>query len=213
MHQMDSDEIKAAGARRRRQKRILAAFGEIAPVYLSGVRGNRITPDNFASLQQYLDEKIAINGGRDRRRAVLLAVHDMKEKIEAPALLRNVTKARLMSLRMQPIPKLESYSDVATALLRMEAVMRESASQSPQGIETQSLLYLYGIAQLTEYRQRLNASLTAATASAKSLSDMAGAYSARVLLQVRKAAAWAATVSRNAWRAPAVRQTVSLPST
>ena len=109
-------------ARRSFQVNLLSAFDEIAQTFLKAARAKGHT-----SLQRYLDGKIAIGGEYLTRRAILLAIHDMKENLEAPLALQEKAVVELKSLRVQPAPQLKLYRDIATALLRMEVVIRSVA--------------------------------------------------------------------------------------
>lgn len=111
------------------QESLILAFEEIAQTFLL------TAPVEKQALQEYLDGSIEINGIRYRRRTVLLAVHDMKEELEASAGLQSKTLAHLVSLKVKPIPRLKSCRDVATAILRMEMVIR---SLKPAGAEKQT---------------------------------------------------------------------------
>jgi len=81
-----------------------------------------------------------VDGAFCRRRTVLLATHDMKEEREAPAALQKNALAKLESLDIKPIPPLRFYRDIATALLRMEVVIRLEAMQAL--VETTNVLGL-----------------------------------------------------------------------
>ena len=104
------------------QVNLLSAFDEIAQTFLKVAQGKVHT-----SLQRYLDGKVAIGGDCFSRRAILLAIHDMKDDLEAPLALREEASLELRSLRVQPAPQLKLYRDIATALLRMEVVIRSVA--------------------------------------------------------------------------------------
>ena len=71
-----------------------------------------------------------------RNRAILLAIHDMKEDLEAPLALQKGALAELMSLKVRPAPQLKLYRDIATAILRMEVVIRSTAMQAMKNGET-----------------------------------------------------------------------------
>jgi hypothetical protein len=212
---MGSDETPAAAeARRRLEASILAAFNEIAQTYLNAMRDKRVTLEVFASLQKYLDGGVAIHGARCRRRGILLAVHDMKEKTEAPAPLQSAAKDQFMSLKMLPLPELKHCSDVATAILRIEAVARQSASRTPEPEETPPLPVLAANVQTSDYVQRFGAALAAVALSAKAwgaVSCERFAAVSRPLLPM--AASLAAQVRNLTLRAPAGHHTISLPST
>lgn len=121
--------VTSCETRSRHQESLISAFEEIAQTFLL------TAPVEKESLQAYLDGSIEINGIRYRRRTVLLAVHDMKDELEAPAALQSKTLAQLISLKVQPIPRLKSRRDIATAILRMEVVIR---SLKPAGAEKQT---------------------------------------------------------------------------
>jgi hypothetical protein len=114
--------VAVAEARRPFQVRLLSAFDEIAQTFLKAARGRAHT-----SLQSYLDGVVAIGGACFTRRAILLAIHDMKEELAAPLALQEGALAELLSLKVWPAPELRLYRDIATALLRMEVVIRFQA--------------------------------------------------------------------------------------
>jgi hypothetical protein len=94
---------------------------------VSGERGNGKV---FTFLQDYLDGSVLINGAYCSRRAVLLAVHDMKDKQEAPPALQSKTLSKLDLLNVRPVPQVIFHDDIATAILRMEVVIRLEAMQA-----------------------------------------------------------------------------------
>ena len=94
---------------------------------MSGERGNGKV---FTSLQDYLDGSVLINGAYCRRRTVLLTIHDMKEELEAPPALQSKTLSKLELLHLRPVPQVTYYEDIATAILRMEVVIRLEAMQA-----------------------------------------------------------------------------------
>ena len=109
-------------ARHSFQVNLLSAFDEIAQEFLKAAHGNVHT-----SLQRYLDGRVAIGSAYYTRRAILLAIHDMKENLEAPLALQEKAFFELKSLKVWPTPQLKLYRDIATALLRMEVVIRSVA--------------------------------------------------------------------------------------
>lgn len=123
---MNTTYVAAAATEVRRnfEVSLLPAFDEIAETYLKALHRS-----GYATLQRYLDSRVAIGGVYYRRRAVLLAVHDMKEDVEAPAALQEKADAELKWLQMQPKPKLNLYRDIATAILRMEVMIRSRATR------------------------------------------------------------------------------------
>lgn len=109
------------------QASLLPVFDAIALASLDAVRSKRGKHECLACLQSYLDGMVEISGARRTRRSILLAIHDMKEDRETPLSLQNKTRAQLTGLKVHPMPQLKYYRDMATALLRMEVVVRLSA--------------------------------------------------------------------------------------
>ena len=116
----EKESMTDAGGRRRLQSSLLSKFEEIAQTFLNMLTGERGNGKIFTSLQDYLDGSELIDGAYCRRRTVLLATHDMKEELEAPAALQSKTL----------VPQVRLYRDIATALLRMEVVIRLEAMQA-----------------------------------------------------------------------------------
>ena len=116
--------------RRRRQLSLLSIFEEIAQTFLNSVSGERGNGTVFTSLQEYLDGSILIDNAYCRRRTVLLTIHDLKEELEAPPTLQSKTLAKLELLHVRPLPQVAFYQDIATAILRMEVVIRLEAMQA-----------------------------------------------------------------------------------
>ena len=122
--------VTEAEGRCRLQSGLLSKFEEIAQTFLTTASGERGNGKVFASLQDYLDGSEMIDGAYCRRRTVLLAIHDMKDEQEAPPLLQSKTLANLESLSIRPLPQVKYYRDIATAILRMEVVIRLEAMQA-----------------------------------------------------------------------------------
>ena len=76
-------DFAVAEARRPFQVSLLSAFDEIAQTFLKAARGSAHT-----SLQSYLDGRVAIGNAYFTRRAILLAIYDMKEDLDAPLALQ-----------------------------------------------------------------------------------------------------------------------------
>lgn len=112
-------------SRRPFQGSLLSAFDKIAQTFLGSAHGKV-----HSSLQRYLDGGVAIGGAHFTRRAILLAIHDMKEDLEAPRALQERALAELLSLKVRPAAELRLYRDIATALLRMEVVIRATAHET-----------------------------------------------------------------------------------
>ena len=108
---------------------LLSAFDEIAQTFLGTGHGKV-----HNSLQKYLDGGVAIGGSYFTRRAILLAIHDMKDELEAPPALQERVLAQLASLRVRPTPMLRFYRDIATALLRMEVVIRFQSRKNDDAV-------------------------------------------------------------------------------
>ena len=60
----------------------------------------------------------------------------MKDNLKAPLALQETALAELLSLKVRPTPELGLYRDIATALLRIEVVLRSTALQSVENGET-----------------------------------------------------------------------------
>ena len=128
---MNDKEVLTEAEELRRQSSLLSTFEEIAQTFLSSVSGERGNGKVFTFLQDYLDGSVLINGAYCNRRTVLLAVHDMKDKQEAPPALQSKTLSKLDLLNVRPVPQVIFYDDIATAILRMEVVIRLEAMQAP----------------------------------------------------------------------------------
>jgi len=126
----DKEVLTEDEEQRGRQSSLLSKFEEIAQTFLSLVSGERGNGKAFTSLQDYLDGSILIKGAYCRRRTVLLAIHDMKEELEAPPALQSKTLSKLDLLHLRPVPQVTCYRDIATAILRMEVVIRLEAMQA-----------------------------------------------------------------------------------
>ena len=127
---MDEKEVLTEFEENCRQSSLLSTFEEIAQTFLSSVSGKRGNGKIFASLQDYLDASVLMNGAYCRRRTVLLAIHDLKDELEAPSALQSKTLAKLELLHVRPVPRMKFYQDIATAILRMEVVIRLEAMQA-----------------------------------------------------------------------------------
>ena len=128
---MNNANVAAAETPHRFQTSLLQAFDEVAQALLTAP--HKI---EYVSLQSYLDGSVAIGGGFFGRRAILLAIHDMKEDMEAPLALQKRALAEFESLKMRPAPSLKLYRDIATAILRMEVVKRSAVLQAREYGET-----------------------------------------------------------------------------
>jgi hypothetical protein len=117
--------VAVAEARRPVELGLLSTFDEIAHACLEQARGSA-----HPALQNYLDGWVAIGDASFTRRAILIAIHDMKEDLDAPVALQEGALAKLQSLKVRPAPELRLYRDLATALLRMEVVMRFRATKN-----------------------------------------------------------------------------------
>ena len=129
----DKMVLTEAEEERPRPSSLLSTFEEIAQTFLSLVSGERGNGKDFISLQDYLDSSILINGAYCTRRTVLLAIHDMKEELEAPPTLGSMTLSKLALWNVRPLPQVTFYRDIATAILRMEVVIRLEAMQALVG--------------------------------------------------------------------------------
>ncbi len=126
----DNEVTTAAEEPRRLRSSLHSKFEEIAQTFLNMLSSERGNGKDFALLQDYLDGSVLVNGAYCRRRTVLLAIHDVKEEQEAPLTLQNNTLVKLEALNIRPMPAAKFYRDVATAILRMEVVVRLEAMQA-----------------------------------------------------------------------------------
>jgi hypothetical protein len=151
--------------RRHVQESLLPVFDEIAQTCVKIAQGRRGAGNPFSSLQSYLDGRIIVGDVSYQRRSLLLAVHDMAQDKEAPLALRRKALAQLIALQMNPIPKLTLYRDVATAILRMEVVMRLSAAQAPKERKREPILASASLSYWEDLRQWGQSSADAMSAS------------------------------------------------
>jgi len=56
----------------------------------------------------------------------------MNDNLKAPLALQETALVELLSLKVRPTPELKLYRDIATALLRMEVVLRSTAQQATE---------------------------------------------------------------------------------
>ena len=126
---MNDKEVLTEAEELRRQSSLLSTFEEIAQTFLSSVNGERENGKVFTFLQGYLDGSVLINGAYCNRRTVLLTIHDMNDEREAPPELQGKTLSKLELLNVRPLPQVTCYGDIATAILRMEVVIRLEAMQ------------------------------------------------------------------------------------
>ena len=147
--------------RRHVQASLLPDFDEIVQSCVKIAQSARGTGSAFSSLQSYLDGRSIAGGVSCQRRTVLLAVHDMIEDREAPLVLQRKALAQLILLQMHPVPKLTLYRDIATAILRMEAVMRQSAAQAPKEQQREPVLTPASLHHLEDLRQWIHSSAEA----------------------------------------------------
>ncbi len=116
---MGEDLVTAAEAR----QRIYAGplFDQIARGFLESVASHQ---EELSYCLNYLDDEVKIDGAWYPRRAVVLAMEDLKQQIDAPLTLQNEARAQMRLLKFNSIPELKLYRDIATAILRMDAALR-----------------------------------------------------------------------------------------
>ncbi len=194
MRPMNPNKIAMLEARRRWRASLLPAFDEIAQVCLSIVRGAGKSGKIFAELQSYLDSAITINGASYRRRSVVLAIHDMTDETEAPALFQSKTLAQFLRLKVYPIPQLKFYQDIATALLRIEVIMRLTAKQEIEKEVSKLALTPARVLHWQEARQWLHSSIETISIESKSFGQTV-ALGVRAGMLSRLAASFVARAS------------------
>ena len=142
-----------AEARRRLQASLLPMFDTIAETTLNALRSKGGKRESLACVQSYLDGVVEVSSARYTRRSILLAIHDMKEDRETPLRFRRRTLAQLNRLKVRPIPQLKCYRDLATALLRMEVVVRLSVMQAARDAESRPAFTVPCILSWQDIRQ------------------------------------------------------------
>ena len=138
---------------------LLPAFDEIVQSCVKIAQSVRGIGNAFSSLQSYLDGRVIAGGVSCQRRSVLLAVHDMAEDKAAPLALQRKALAQLIMLQMHPVPKLTLYRDIATAILRMEVVMRLSAAQAPKEQQHEPILIPANLPHWEDLREWVHSSV------------------------------------------------------
>ncbi len=127
---MDNNALRITPEERHRfQVRVLPMFDDIAQAFLHAVTGDGST-SKLSTPLDYLDGKVDIDGVLYRRRQIILAIHDMKDELEVPLALQSKVLAKCIFLKLRPIPHLRLYRDIATAILRIEMVIRWTATQA-----------------------------------------------------------------------------------
>ena len=104
----------------------LAIFESIAAGFLRALASRNETGDCAV----YLDGADTVDGASYRRRALVLAVEDLKQQIEAPAPLVSEASSVIELLKLNPAPELKLYPDIATAILRIDAVLQLARHQN-----------------------------------------------------------------------------------
>ena len=99
----------------------LDVFESIATGFLRALASRKETGD-LATCTVYLDGADTIDGTPYPRRAVVLAVEDLRQKIEAPPALVSEVSSVIELIKLTPVPELKLYPDIATAILRIDAV-------------------------------------------------------------------------------------------
>ncbi len=110
----------------------LPLFDEIAQVFLGTVTSRRGSGDLFACLD-YLDGAVVFDGASYKRRDVVLAVEDSEQQREAPLRLQSEACSIMRLLRLDPVPELKLYRDVATAILRIDAALHLTKMNKARG--------------------------------------------------------------------------------
>ena len=100
----------------------LPLFDEIAQGFLKALASGQASGETLTCLD-YLDGQVEIEDATYTRRVVVLAVEDLKQQIEAPLPLRSEAYALMKLLKLDPIPELKLYRDLATVILRIDAAL------------------------------------------------------------------------------------------
>ena len=119
---MIEESAATAGAREAFYAGRLPLFDQIAQGFLKALAIHLASGEALVC-SDYLDGKVKIDGASYSRRVVVLAIEDMKQQIEAPLPLRSEAYALMKLLKLDPIPELTLYRDLATAILRIDAAL------------------------------------------------------------------------------------------
>ncbi|MGO9546532.1 MAG: hypothetical protein ACLPPF_17270 [Rhodomicrobium sp.] len=121
---MTKELVTSAEARRHIYAGWVPLFDQIAQGFLEAVAGRQ--KSGLFAVLNYLDGALVIDGASYTRRAVVLAMLDLKQHMEAPLTLQTDARAQMSMLELSPIPELKLYGDIATVILRMDSVLRHS---------------------------------------------------------------------------------------
>lgn len=122
---MNKELETAAEARRHFYACRLPLFNQIAQGFLAAAATHQ--KSGLFAVLNYLDGAVMIDGALFTRRAVVLAIEDLKQQIEAPVTLQSEARAQMNSLRLEPIPELKLYGEIAAAILRMDQALHLKA--------------------------------------------------------------------------------------
>jgi hypothetical protein len=122
---MSKELETAAEARRHFYAGRLPLFNQIAQGFLEAAASQKKC--GLFAVLNYLDGAVMIDGALFTRRAVVLAIEDLKQHIEAPATLQSEARAQMSMLKLEPIPELKLYGDIASAILRMDAALHQKS--------------------------------------------------------------------------------------
>jgi hypothetical protein len=122
---MINEHATTAEARRYFYAGRLPLFDRIAVGFLKAVASRRT--GGLGTALNYLDEAVMIDGAIYPRRAVLFAMEDFGRQVEAPSPLQEEARAQMQLLGLNPVPDLRLYSNIATAILRIDAALRLNA--------------------------------------------------------------------------------------
>jgi hypothetical protein len=131
---MNQKLAAAAEARRLLEAGRLPLFDRIAQGFFKAASSLQESGGVFSL--SYLDGVVKIEGASYTRRAIVLQVEDLKQQVEAPLSLQNEAFAQMSLLKLDPIPELKFYRDIATAILRMEAALHLTRLNSPEASDS-----------------------------------------------------------------------------
>ena len=122
---MSKESTATAEARQHLYGGRLPLFDQIAHGFIKCLAAYRQEGEPRDCLN-YLDGKLKIDGTACTRRTVVLAIEDLKQQIEAPLPLRSEVYTQMKLLKLDPVPELKLYRDLATAILRIDAALHLS---------------------------------------------------------------------------------------
>ncbi len=122
---MSEESLRISGPEHASYAGRLPLFDQIAQGFLKTLASS-LANGEVSLCMDYLDDQVKSDGAVFTRRLVVLAIEDMRQQIEAPLPLRVDAYALMELLKLDPIPELTLYRDLATVILRIDAALHLS---------------------------------------------------------------------------------------